>query len=120
MPVIPICVVSDTHPLSAGRYVCESCRLKFKNKITAYILAILLPGGGYFYTGHLLIGLLDVVVEIFLLLYIAVTLKDVLNNIEGSLIYLVVCGAIFLCIKIISVIHSVHFIQEFIPRKKEI
>ena len=107
-----------THPLSAGRYVCESCRLKFKNKITAYILAILLPGGGYFYTGHLLIGLLDVVVEIFLLLYIAVTLKDVLNNIEGSLIYLVVCGAIFLCIKIISVIHSVHFIQEFIPTKK--
>jgi hypothetical protein len=32
----------------------------------------------------------------------------------------VVCCAIFLAIKIISVIHSVHFIQEFIPRKKEI
>ena len=48
-----------THPLSAGKYVCESCRLKFKNKIAAYILAILLPGGGYFYTRHLLIGVLD-------------------------------------------------------------
>jgi hypothetical protein len=109
-----------THPLSAGKYVCESCRLKFKNKITAYVSAVLLPGGGYFYTRHLLIGLLNAVVEIFLLVYIAVVLQDVLNNIEGSLIYLVVCCAIFLAVKIISVIHSVHFIQEFIPRKKEI
>jgi len=109
-----------TRPLSAGKYVCESCRLKFKNKITAYILAIVFPGGGYFYTRHLLIGLLDAVVEIFLLLYIAAALQDVLKDIEGSLLYLVVCCAIFLVIKIISVIHSVHFIQEFIPRKKEV
>jgi ABC-type siderophore export system fused ATPase/permease subunit len=84
------------------------------------MLSILVPGGGYFYTRHLLIGLLDAVVEIFLLLYIAVALQDVLNNIEGSLLYLMVCCAIFLAIKIISVIHSVHFVQEFIPRKKEI
>jgi len=109
-----------THPLSAGKYVCESCRLKFKNKIAAYILAILLPGGGYFYTRHLLIGVLGAIVEIFLLVYIAVALQNVLNNIKGGLIYLLVCCAIFLAVKIISVIHSVHFIQEFIPRKKEI
>jgi hypothetical protein len=109
-----------THPLSAGKYVCESCRLKFKNKIAAYILAILLPGGGYFYTRHLLLGVLDAIVEIFLLVYIAVALQNVLNNIKGGLMYLLVCCAIFLAIKTISVIHSVHFIQEFIPRKKEI
>jgi hypothetical protein len=109
-----------THPLSAGKYVCRSCRLKFKNKVTAYILAILLPGGGYFYSRHLLIGLLDVVVEIFLLFYIAAAQQDVLNKIEGSLIHLVLSCAIFLLIKIITVIHSVHFIEEFIPRKKEV
>jgi len=107
-----------THPLSAGKYVCESCRLKFKNKLTAYILAILLPGGGYFYTRHVLIGLLNAVVELLLLFYIVVTLQDFLNNIKGSLIYLVAYGAIFVAVKVISVIHSVHFIQEFIPRKK--
>jgi hypothetical protein len=109
-----------THPLSTGKYVCNSCGLKFKNKIAAYILAILLPGGGYFYTRHLLIGLLDVVVEIFLVLYSAVMLQDVQNKIEGSLIHLVTSCAVFVVVKIISVIHSVHFIQEFIPRKKEI
>jgi hypothetical protein len=107
-----------TQPLSAGKYVCESCRLKFKNKIMAYILAIFLPGGGYFYTRHLLVGVLNALVEIFLLFYIAVTLQDFLNNIKGSLIYLIACCAVYLAIKIISVIHSVHFIQEFIPRKK--
>jgi hypothetical protein len=68
----------------------------------------------------LLIGVLDAIVEIFLLVYIAVALQNVLNNIKGGLMYLLVCCAIFLAIKTISVIHSVHFIQEFIPRKKEI
>jgi hypothetical protein len=109
-----------THPLSTGKYACTSCGLKFKNKIAAYILAILLPGGGYFYSRHLLIGLLDVVVEIFAVLYSAVMLQDVLNNIEGSRIRLAAGCAVFLAVKIISVIHSVHFIQEFIPRKKEV
>ena len=109
-----------THPLSIGKYVCDSCQLKFKNKIVAYIIAILFPGGGYFYTRHYLIGLLNAIVEIFLLAYIAVTLQDVLNKIDGSMKYLAVMGAIYLAVKIISVIHSTHFIEEFIPRKKPI
>ncbi len=86
----------------------------------AYILAILFPGGGYFYTRHYFIGLLVAIVEIFLLLYIAVALQDVLNKVGGSMIYLVVLSAILGAIKIISVIHSSHFIEEFIPRKKAV
>ena len=109
-----------THPLSAGKYVCESCQLKFKNKIAAYIIAILIPGGGYFYTRYYLIGLLNAMVEIFLLAYIVVALEDVLHKVEGSMLHLTLLGAIFLVVKIISVIHSTHFIEEFIPRKKQI
>ena len=109
-----------TRLLTAAKYVCESCHLKFKNKIVAYILAILFPGGGYFYTRHYLLGLLDAIVEIFLLLYIATTVEDMLGNVEGSMVHVVVLGAIFLAVKVISVIHSTHFIEEFIPRKKEI
>jgi hypothetical protein len=109
-----------TRSLTVAKYVCESCGLKFKNKILVYILAILFPGGGYFYTRHYLLGLLNAIVEIFLLLYIAVTVEDVLNKVEGSLAYLLVLGAIFVAVKIISVIHSTHFIEEFIPQKKEI
>jgi len=109
-----------THPLLTQKYVCESCRLKFKNKILAYIAAILVPGGGYFYTRHFLIGMLNAAIEIFLLLYMAVTLQDMFNGVEGSKIHLAAIGAIFLVIKIISVIHSTHFIHEFIPVKKQI
>jgi hypothetical protein len=109
-----------TQLLSAGRYHCESCRLKFKNKVTAYIIAILVPGGGYFYTRHYLIGLLNAIVEIYLLAYFYVALADVLNKVEGSMLYAGVLGAVYLVVKIISVIHSTHFIEDFIPRKKEI
>ena len=109
-----------TRLLTAAKYVCESCGLKFKNKIFAYILAILFPGGGYFYTRNYLIGLLDAVVEIFLLVYIAVILQDVLNGVEGKMGKMLVIGAIFAAVKIISVIHSTHFVNEFIPRKKEV
>jgi hypothetical protein len=108
------------HPLSTGKYVCESCQLKFKNKIVAYIIAILFPGGGYFYTRHYLIGLLNAIVEISLLVYIILILKGVLNGAEGIMSYPPLLGAIFLVVKIISVIHSTHFINEFIPRKKPI
>jgi hypothetical protein len=109
-----------TRLLTAAKYVCESCGLKFKNKIVAYILAILFPGGGYFYTRNYLIGLLNAIVEIFLLAYIAVILQDVLNGVEGNIGKMLVLGAIFAAVKIISVIHSTHFVNEFIPRKKEV
>jgi hypothetical protein len=109
-----------TRLLTVAKYVCESCGLKFKNKIVAYVLAILFPGGGYFYTRHYLLGLLNAIVEIFLLLYIFVTVGDALIKVQGSMVYLLVLVAIFLAVKIISVIHSTHFIEEFIPRKKEI
>jgi Na+-transporting methylmalonyl-CoA/oxaloacetate decarboxylase gamma subunit len=36
------------------------------------------------------------------------------------MIYLTVLSAVFVVLKIISVIHSTHFISEFIPRKKQI
>jgi hypothetical protein len=109
-----------THPLSAGKYVCQSCRLKFKNKIAAYILAIIIPGGGYFYTRHYLIGLFNAIVEIFLLSKIVLTWEDVLNKVQGSIIDLTLLCAIYLAVKIIFVIHSTHFIEEFIPKRKKI
>ena len=84
------------------------------------MLAILFPGGGYFYTRNYLIGLLDAMVQIFLLVYMAVILPDVQSKIEGSIGKMLVVGTIFVAVKIISIIHSTHFINEFIPRKKDV
>lgn len=108
------------HRLTAGKYICEKCQLKFKSKLLARITSILVPGGGYFYTRHNLIGSLNAVLEIFLLLFIGVTLNDTLNGVQGSLFYGAALSAIYLIIKIISVIHSNHFIYEFIPRVRRL
>ncbi|MGD8667872.1 MAG: hypothetical protein PVI38_04930 [Desulfobacterales bacterium] len=106
--------------LESGKYTCSACQLKFKNKIVAFILGILFPGGGYFYTRHYFIGLINAVVEIFLVGYFYLIWQNVISKPENRMIYLVGLGAIFVIIKIISVIHSSHFIEEFIPTKKQI
>ena len=110
-----------THYLEAGKYVCQSCQLKFKNKIFARISSILFPGGGYMYTRHYMLGFLNAVLELFLLFYmgyVIFSLDRELNGSQDSVILLVVLGAVFLVLKIIAVIHSNHFIDEFIPRDK--
>jgi hypothetical protein len=110
-----------THYLEAGKYVCHSCQLKFKNKLFARIISILFPGGGYIYTRHYMLGFLNVVLELFLLFYmgyVIFSLNRDLNGSQDSLILLAVLGAVFLVQKIIAVIHSNHFIDEFIPRDK--
>jgi hypothetical protein len=106
--------------LESGKYTCNACQLKFKNKIVAFILAILFPGSGYFYTRHYFIGLLNAIVEIFLMGYFYLIWQDVIHKPENRMIYLVGLGAIFVIIKIISVIHSSHFIEDFIPTKKHL
>ncbi|MGD9055732.1 MAG: hypothetical protein PVJ41_01420 [Desulfobacterales bacterium] len=106
--------------LESGKYTCSACQLKFKNKIAAFILAILFPGGGYFYTRHYFIGLLTAIVEISLMGYFYLLWQDVIHKPENRVLYLVGLVTIFVIIKIISVIHSSHFIEEFIPTKKQI
>jgi hypothetical protein len=109
-----------TLPLLPETCRCEHCRLKFKSKFKAILMAILVPGGGYFYVRHYLIGLLSAVVEIFLLAFFGVSLKDMLQGLSGSLPYTAALGAIYLAVKIITVIHSTEFVSEYIPAARKI
>lgn len=101
--------------LIRGEYRCEHCQLKFKSKIKAVFLSILVPGGGYLYARQYLIGLLCALVEIFLLIYFAFSLLDTIRGISGSILYAVVTGAIYLALKTIALIHSTELLSEFIP-----
>ena len=109
-----------TRPLVQNSFKCEHCQLKFKSKFVAVLMAILLPGGGYFYARHYMIGLLSAAVEIFLLFYFGISLQDTIQGLSGSLLYAVVIGAIYLVIKIITVIHSTEFVSEYIPAKTKL
>jgi len=102
------------------KYECSNCQLNFKNWLMAAFLAIVIPGGGYFYVRHYLIGALDAVLEIFLLIWSILLLQDFYNQIPVSMIYLVAIPALYLYIKITAIIHSTHFIADFIPTKKNI
>ena len=58
-------------PLSPGVYECPQCRMGFKNEKTALQRSWLIPGGGFFYTGHSLLGILHGIVEVILLFTVA-------------------------------------------------
>jgi hypothetical protein len=54
--------------LTPGVYECPGCRLKFRDEKTLLRRSILIPGGGFFYTGHAFLGVLHFLLELFLLL----------------------------------------------------
>jgi hypothetical protein len=108
------------HRLVEKKYECANCQLNFKSRFVAAILAILVPGGGYFYIRQFLIGALDAVLEIFLLIYSVFLFRDFYNQVPVNMIYLGVIPLLFLYIKIAAIIHSNHFIAEFIPTQKNI
>ena len=107
-------------PLTAQKYKCSHCQLGFKNRIMAALLALVVPGGGYFYVRHYLIGALNALLEIFLLAFSLVLIKDYVDRIPVSKIYLLGIPAMYMYVKITAIIHSNHFIGEFIPTKKSI
>ena len=108
------------HRLIEEKYECQNCQLTFKSRVVAALLAILLPGGGYIYVRHFLIGALDALLEIFLLIYSVFLFRNFYDQVPVNMVYLVVIPILFLYIKITAIIHSNQFIAEFIPRQKNI
>lgn len=99
-------------------YTCPSCRLVFKNFSDGRRKSILYPGGGYFYTGHPVLGIGDAITELFLLVIVIASLIGVLRGDGNGLVPLAICGMALIIEKAISVYHSNHFIKEYIPEEK--
>ena len=108
------------HRLVEKKHECPNCQLHYINKFVAAILAILVPGGGYFYVRQFLIGALAAMLEIFLLVYSVFLIRDFYDQVPVDMIYLVVIPVLYLYIKIAAIIHSNHFTAEFIPTPKNI
>ena len=109
-----------TKELIEDEYTCPNCRLEFKNKTEAKRISIIYPGGGYFYTGHPLLGIGDAIVESILLLLVVLALIDTLQGGKDGLGSFVFFSIILALEKVITVYHSNHFIKEYIPKEKEI
>ena len=108
------------HRLAEKKFECAKCQLDFKGRFLGALLAILFPGGGYFYVRQYFIGAMAAVLELFLLIYSAFLIRDFHNQVPVNMIYLVAVPVSYLYVKITAIIHSNHFIAEFIPTKKNI
>jgi hypothetical protein len=108
--------------LTEGHYLCPACGLAFKNEQTMVLRSIVLPGGGYFYTGHRGIAIFLAVVEgylvleILLLLFAGLASSTAIPNLRSALLVL----AFFWAIETgITILHCRRYIRDFIPEKRD-
>lgn len=109
-----------TSPLIEEQYTCPGCSLEFKSRAQARKNAIIFPGGGYFYTGHPLMGLGDALAEAYLTVLVVVALAAAVSGAVGGVGVLIMFSAILVLEKAVSVYHSNHFVKEYIPKERHI
>ena len=99
---------------------CPTCYLGFKGKSEGRKLSLIYPGGGYFFTRHPVLGVMDAIIEVIFSLNIIVSFVDMMNGVEGAGIALVGWIVALAIEKSITVYHSNHYLKEFITKEKEI
>ena len=113
-----------TKLLIKSYYACPNCSLEFKKKSWATMLSIIFPGGGYFYTRHPIIGIIEAVMEtIVFILLVAATMVFSLSphSAPGSIIQAIVLCAIVLGFeKMATAMFSSKCVEEFIPKQRRV
>jgi hypothetical protein len=109
--ICPSCSAS----LALKNWSCPACRLKFKEMGRARWLSLLIPGGGYFYTGHWFLGLGDFIVEAGLTLLIITSLTEPSSSSSDPQFTAIFFLVILVIEKLITVYHAGHYVREFIP-----
>jgi hypothetical protein len=103
-----------------GKFTCPTYRLQFKDGEHAIRLSILYPGGGYFYTGHPILGIGDAIVEgVLLILILGVTIAILTGEPSSEQWGLV--GVLVLALvaeKAQTIYHARHYVNEYIPLEK--
>jgi hypothetical protein len=104
-------------PLAKGRYACTVCRLEFKNREVAMRRALLIPGGGWFYTGHTILGVLYALIETLLLLDIVLGLVLMFTGQDeaGGSRHVIFPVLLLALEKILSMHHVGQSLDEYIP-----
>ncbi len=104
--------------LDNNNFICQKCRLEFKDKSKGKRLSILYPGGGYFYTRHPILGIGDAITEMILLFIVIIFFIDLILGVEDIQPVLILFSILLIIEKAVTIYHSNHFINEFIPIEK--
>ena len=96
---------------------CSHCFLEFKTRAKAIKYALIFPGGGYFYTGHPVLGAFDAMVELFLCVLVLGALLDTVAGkfSADTAAALIVFGVGLAVEKAVSVYHAQHYVKEYLP-----
>jgi hypothetical protein len=99
---------------------CGSCGLRFKTPGVAAFLAIVLPGGGYFYLRQPFLGAAFALLEIAAAALIAISWYGIANTGVSNLLW--GGGGILMLglLKAFAVVHVRIILKEYIPRKTDI
>jgi Bacterial PH domain len=120
--VVPLCP-DCCEALTERQYSCSRCGLNFKNEKTMVLRSIILPAGGYFYTGHPLVAILPAVVEGVLLLDILLVLFAGLSSpkaVPNLLAGLLLLGLFWAFETGVTILHCRRYVREFIPEKRDL
>jgi len=117
-------------PLVAGNYQCATCNLKFKDEKTLLRWTLLIPGGGYLYSGFTLLGALTFLTEgafmLAAILYVLMAVGLVAPETgqkgqtmqAGEFWFVAAVFAIILALnKALEFLHSRRVIRKFLPLK---
>ena len=113
--------------LTPSVYECPNCRLQFKDEKTLLKRALLIPGGGFFYTGHPFLGLLHAITDIVVIIIWVYSILVVLGIIQiiipgedqvdwgGTIVVLVFVGATLAFHKWMLIRVSRRLVRNYIP-----
>ena len=110
---------SCTNVLDAQSHICPTCKIKFKTGFQAKLRSLLLPGGGYFYTRHTILG------AVLGLMEVAVMVKLILDGIalgQGMAVnlgWMAVLTFALIAEKLISAYHTEQLTKDLIPVSKD-
>lgn len=119
--IVSLCPECRT-ALTPGTYACGNCGLQFKDEKTMTWRSLVIPGGGYFYTGYWFLGVCDFFVEAVLLLAVlfgALELAGVSppppDEQPITAVGLAFIAGLLVVEKLLTVHHCRRFVRGFIP-----
>jgi hypothetical protein len=99
---------------------CPGCRLEFKTREQAVRYAMLVPGGGYFYARHPVMGAFHAAAEALLIALLAGALRGlVVARTLAAVPPVIVTLAVLAAAKALAVYHAEGFASEYLPVERD-
>jgi hypothetical protein len=94
---------------------CPKCQLRFLTATKAGKMALLIPGGGYFYMNNTLYGFASAIMELLLAFLLILSMVDMYQGLKGSVIATILMSTALIGIKVVSFFHSQDLVQGCFP-----